>query len=381
MSLDATAPAGPDEEGSSPSRWRRLRRRLRLGSRAITMGASGVLAFALLAVMLAVPVPYAVEGPGPTFNTLGTVQQHPLISIEGTRTYPTDGQLRLTTVSSAGGPGFPVNAGSVIRGWLSPSMLVQPVEAVFGTNLTEEQRQHVTSAQMTSSQRNATAAALTALGYTVPATMTIVGAYPDYNAAGVVRNGDVITALRTDTGEHQVQTYSQLTRALADTPPGTAVTLVVQRDGESTPLTIRTSEGPGGDSVLGVALDVQFDFPVEVDIEIDNVGGPSAGTMFALGIMDLLTPGAMTGGHVVAGTGTITPDGQVGPIGGITLKMKGAVRDGAEYFLAPASNCSQVAGHVPEGLQVIRIETLDQAHQAVQAIADGEAGSLPGCAG
>lgn len=345
------------------------------------MGISGVLAFALLAVMLSLPVPYAVEGPGPTFNTLGKVQDHRLISIDGEDTYSSDGQLRLTTVTSAGGPGFPVNAGSVIRGWLSPDMLVQPAEAVFGPDLTETERQHMTTVQMTSSQRNATAAALTALGYKVPATMTIVGAYPQYDAADVVQEGDVITGLKTDDGEHELNSYTQLAAVLADTEPDSTVTLQVERDGEAKSLQIRTSQNPHGGSVLGVALDVQFDFPVDVDIEIDNVGGPSAGTMFALGIMDLLTPGSMTGGHVVAGTGTITPDGQVGPIGGITLKMKGAVRDGAEYFLAPASNCSQVAGHVPEGLQVIRIETLKQAHDAVRAIAKGNAEDLPGCAG
>lgn len=380
MSLDPAAPTEPTGNGGSRSRLQRFRHRYRIGARAITMGISGLLAFGLLVVMLGLPVPYAVEGPGPTFNTLGEVSDHPLISIDGTKTYSSDGQLRLTTVTSAGGPGFPVNAGSVIRGWLSPSMMVQPAEAVFGPELTEQEREHMTTAQMTSSQRNATAAALTALEYDVPATMEIVGAYPESGAAGIVQEGDVLTGLTTDSGEHQLDSYTELSEILADTPAGSTVTLEVERAGERTPLSIRTSQGPQGGSLLGVALDVQFDFPVDVDIEIDNVGGPSAGTMFALGIMDLLTPDSLTGGHVVAGTGTISPDGRVGPIGGITLKMKGAVRDGAEYFLAPASNCSQVAGHVPEDLQVIRVATLSEAHEAVQAIAAGDTTDLPDCA-
>src|SRR5699024_7559359 len=224
MSFEPAAAPEPEEDGGSSSRWRRLRRRYRVGPRGITMGISGVLAFALLAVMLSLPVPYAVEGPGPTFNTLGKVQDHRLISIDGQDTYSSDGQLRLTTVTSAGGPGFPVNAGSVIRGWLSPDMLVQPAEAVFGPDLTEAERQHMTTVQMTSSQRNATAAALTALGYKVPATMTIVGAYPQYDAADVVQEGDVITGLKTDDGEHELNSYTQLAAVLADTAPDSTVT-------------------------------------------------------------------------------------------------------------------------------------------------------------
>lgn len=157
--------------------------------------------------------------------------------------------------------------------------------------------------------------------------------------------------------------------------------MTVDRGGEPTDLEIRTGDDGQGGSVLGVYLNAEFDYPIDVQIEIDNVGGPSAGTMFALGIIDLLTPEPMAGGHVVAGTGMITPDGQVGPIGGVRLKMLGALRDGAEYFLAPASNCDEVVGHVPAGLQVIRMATLAEAQEAVQAIAEGTAADLPSCAG
>ena len=104
-------------------------------------------------------------------------------------------------------------------------------------------------------------------------------------------------------------------------------------------------------------------------IHAGNVGGPSAGTMFALGIYDTLTPGAMTGGQQIAGTGTIDPAGKVGPIGGIRQKLVGARDGGADCFLAPADNCDEVVGHVPDGLQVVRISTFDEARQAVEAIA------------
>lgn len=134
MSLDPSAPP-------PVSRWQRLRGRYRIGTRAITMTAAGLVSFGLLVPMLLLPVPYAVEASGPTFNTLGTVAEHPLIVIDGAQTFPDDeGQLRLTTVTSAGGPGFPVTAGSVLRGWLSGHMLVQPAEAVFAPDVTEEER-------------------------------------------------------------------------------------------------------------------------------------------------------------------------------------------------------------------------------------------------
>ena len=98
-----------------------------------------------------------------------------------------------------------------------------------------------------------------------------------------------------------------------------------------------------------MVLQYKFKFPFDVKISLDKVGGPSAGMMFALGIVDTVTPGDLTGGKHVAGTGTITPDGAVGPIGGIGQKMVGARSGGATMFLAPAANCDDVVGHIPDG--------------------------------
>jgi PDZ domain-containing protein len=101
--------------------------------------------------------------------------------------------------------------------------------------------------------------------------------------------------------------------------------------------------------------------------------------MFALGIIDKLTPGDLTGGKKIAGTGTIDPDGVVGPIGGIRQKLVGARDAGARYFLAPADNCSEVVKHIPDGLTVVKVATLNAARDAVTAIAAGKADTLPGC--
>src|SRR5690625_2242549 len=229
----------PSVSPPARSRWRRIRQRYRISARAITMTAAGLVSFGLLVPMLLVPVPYAVEASGPTFNTLGEVADHPLISIDGADTYPDDdGQLRLTTVTTAGGPAFPVTAGSVLRGWLSSHMLVQPAEAVFRPDITEEERSEVATQQMASSQQNATVAALTEHGYEVPATLTEIGSAPDSDAHGVVQADDVITALTTPSGEHTIETYQDLSDALAVTTPGSTLTMTVARDGAATILQI-----------------------------------------------------------------------------------------------------------------------------------------------
>ena len=123
-----------------------------------------------------------------------------------------------------------------------------------------------------------------------------------------------------------------------------------------------------GDKRIGVTPGVGYDFPFDVTIQLDSVGGPSAGLMFALGIIDTLTPGFLQGGADVAGTGTINQAGEVGPIGGIRQKLIGADDNGADWFLAPADNCDEVTGHVPDGMTVFSIRTLDDALAALDAI-------------
>ena len=341
------------------------------------------LATTVLAVAcLAVPAPYAVRLPGPTVDTLGTSGDTPLITIEDEETFPSDGELRLTTVSVMGGPGYPVGAAQVLRGWWDDRITVVPRESVFPPDRTREEVDQQSQAQMVSSQENATIAALTALDYEVPVTLVIAEAVAGGPSEGVVEADDVITSVTIGSGDSvPVKDLADLTDLLKETDAGTEVTLGVLRDGEAQDLSILTAARDDGESgsVIGVLIDPEFDFPVQVDIEISNIGGSSAGTMFALGIMELLTEGDATGGHVIAGTGTMDASGQVGPIGGIVQKMNGSIRDGAEYFLAPASNCAEVVGNVPNGLQVIKIETLDQAWEAVQAIGEGTAADLPTC--
>ena len=141
----------------------------------------------------------------------------------------------------------------------------------------------------------------------------------------------------------------------------------MRRDGSERTVQARTAEVDGR-TVIGVSLRLDYDLPVDVTINTGSVGGPSAGLMFSLAIYDVLTPGELTGARDIAGTGTMEDDGSVGPIGGIRQKLVGARAAGADYFLAPAENCDEVIGHVPDGLRVVRVATFDEGLGAVEAI-------------
>ena len=135
---------------------------------------------------------------------------------------------------------------------------------------------------------------------------------------------------------------------------------------------------------MGVFVGTGFEFPFEVSVAIDDsIGGPSAGLMFALSVYDRLTPGSLTGGAVVAGTGALDRDGRVGPIGGIQQKVAGAADADAELFLVPPDNC-EAALEAPDSaldrLRLVRTPTLRSALRSVQTYADDPSAELPRCA-
>jgi Lon-like protease len=334
---------------------------------------SAVLIAALTALL---PVKYAVLHPGPVLNTLGAVKGKKLIVITGRKTYPTSGQLDLTTVSVVGGPDRPITLVQVISGWLDRTTAVVPQEEVFAPGQTQQQSDAENKAEMVSSQESATAAAMATLGIKVPTILTVDGVEPSAPAAKVLEQGDVI---RTVNGK-AITDLAKLRTVLEATKAGADVEIEVRRKSADKSLTVKTIPSPqDGRTVLGVFIDPTFSFPFSVKIQIEDIGGPSAGTMFALGIIDTLTEGDLTGGKKIAGTGTIDADGLVGPIGGIRQKLVGARRAGARYFLAPADNCVEVRKHVPDGLTVVKVDTLTTARDAVAAIAQNRANTLPGC--
>lgn len=318
-------------------------------------------------VMMLLPVPYAAVVAGPTANTLSDHDGAPLIAIADQQTYPTDGALDLTTVRIFGGPRSRVTPWQMVTGWLDPDEQVVPSRLLFPPQQTAEQEAEENRVLMVGSQQSATVAALRSLGYTVGEEVRVAGFTPDSPSEGTLEQGDVVLSVSGVPTPDGDTLRTELQKVTAGEP----APMVVERDGSARPVSPPTRRSSAGATVLGVLVEPVYTYPFPVTIKIEDVGGSSAGTMFALGIVDKLTPGSLTGGRTVAGTGEIDADGNVGPIGFIQQKMIGAKRDGATVFLAPRENCDEVVGHVPEGLSVVAVSTLTQARDALQQISEG----------
>jgi PDZ domain-containing protein len=338
-----------------------------MSRRSLTLAIAGLATVAAIAVAVLFPVPYVILTPGPTLNTLGKDSSgQPLISITGHPTYPPKGHLNLVTISYQGGPGSNMNIFQALRGWLSSSEAVVPQSELFPPGQTAQQTQAQDTEQMASSQELATAAALTQLHIKYQTQVEVLSTVAGYPASSVLKSGDVIEAVdgKPVTGE------SSLSSMITAHPVGSTVQLEVLRAGKTLTIPV-ASKSSGGSAVIGVQVQEQYKFPFNVQISVGDIGGPSAGMMFALGIIDKLTPLNLTGGQFIAGTGEITAAGQVQPIGGIQQKMVGARDAGATVFLAPAGNCADTAGAVPAGLRVVKVSTLSQAVSDLEAIKAG----------
>ncbi|MDQ0575910.1 YlbL family protein [Agromyces albus] len=363
----------PSPHAPSSARYERRPLRERIGWASLTIATAVAVVFALL------PTPYVIERPGPVYDTLGTADRDgeavPLIEIPDERTYPTDGELNLLTVSVIGLPGQTPNWLEVLAAWMDRTRSVVPVETVFPAGVSNEDRDAQNEAAMVDSQQDAIAAALVELGYDFPRDVTVAGLLDDSPADGAIAEGDVIVSVNGQA----VHSVDELRGAVQENGTDAAASLVIVRDGVEQAVEV-TPVDRGGTSVIGVGVRMRYEFPIDVELQLDNVGGPSAGMMFALGVVDKLTPGAMTGGENVAGTGTIDSAGEVGPIGGIRQKLWGASDAGADWFLAPEANCGEVVGHVPDGLEVFAVSTLEEARTVVEDLADGAVtGSYPSC--
>lgn len=338
----------------------------------------GYLLLALLTILVLVgaylPAPYLIERPGPAFNVLGQNQQTPIITVSGAKTYATDGALDLLTVDLVGSPQRTPTWFELAGAYLDSSQNIIPLEEVYPPNQNSTDVAKQNALMFEDSQQQATAVALKALGYTYQMELYVDSLAPGGPATGVLKPGDVILSA----AGQSVASIDAL-RALVQTTKGKPVVIEGTRDGKAFTVSIKPKQDSGKWRV-GIYAGSRFKFPIKVDLQLADVGGPSGGTMFALGIYDKLTPGNLTGGEIIAGTGTIDQTGAVGPIGGIRQKMYGAQRAGAAWFLAPATNCDEVIGHVPNGLQVVSVKTFTDALTAVKQIAAKKSvAGLPTC--
>lgn len=337
---------------------------------------AGTLVGAGLLVATLLPVPYVVLRPGPVFDTLGSVGDQPVISISGAPTYPTSGRLDLTTVSESGGPRSRISVIDALRGWFDPDVAVVPTRLLYAPDTTPDQVEEEGAVEMVDSQDAAEVAALRQVGLPVTPTVEIAEVSADGASAGKIEVGDRVVSV----DGVEVSTPEQVSEGVTTHRPGEQVRVGYVRKGVpgEVVVTTKASDSDPAKPRIGVVLRVGYTSPVTIDITLDDVGGPSAGLMFSLGIVDQLTPGALTGGRHVAGTGTIDADGEVGPIGGIHQKMAGARDAGASVFLVPQGNCSEARTDPPEGLRLVAVKTLDAAVEALEAIDSGQ-GAVPTC--
>lgn len=381
MTLFYSSTSDPDEQQATSAELARLERAHKRSQRGwLALG----LSFVILLGLALWPTSYVIQQPGPVFNTLGTVEiddkEVPMITVDGAKTYETSGALDMLTVQAVGNPEQRPNWFEITLAWLNPSKTVVPLEAVFPVGETTEQRDAENAALMVDSQQDAVAAALTTLGYDFPAQLTVGQVADGAPADGELKVEDEIISVN----DVPVTDLASLRGAIAANGTETPAAFGIVRDGVPMSISLIPAPATAADGtktgVIGIATKMVYDFPIDVTIQLDNVGGPSAGMMFALGIVDKLTEGELNGGADVAGTGTIDAAGAVGAIGGIRQKLFGAVDAGAEYFLAPETNCNEVVGHVPDGLRVFSVATLDDAVAVLDAIADeSDLDELPTC--
>ncbi len=325
-----------------------------------------ILVFGVL--LTVVTVPFVSLGPGPTFDTLGEVDGRQVVDIQGTQTHPTSGHLNMTTVSQRDD----LSLGEALTLWLSGQEQLVPRDLVYPPGKSREEVDKANNADFKNSEDSAAFAALGYLKY--PAAVTIATVSDPGPSAGKLKVGDAIDMVDGT----PVANVDQFTGLLKKTQPGQVVTIDYRRKNEPAG-TAHITLGANKDrdyGYMGVAvLDAPW-APFAVNFNLANVGGPSAGLMFSLAVVDKLTTGDLAGSTFVAGTGTISVDGKVGPIGGITHKMDAARAAGATVFLVPAKNCYE-ANSDNAGLRLVKVETLSQAVDALHALTSG--GQLPSC--
>ena len=331
------------------------------------------------------PMPFVTMQPGPTVDILGTFRSKPIVEVDGARSYKPDGELRLVTVSEST-PDHEVLLPEALQAWWSPDAALIPRDAVYQDASTSESERALAAAQMVTSQDTAVAAALRRLGYKLKTFPEVIGLTPGGPSDGKLELRDRIVAI----SGRPTRTIESVFAALKGVEPGTTLPVTVERGSFDKPtkktVRITTIKDPdpdnGGRALIGIYPGTGYRFPFTVSVGIDDgIGGPSAGLMFALAIYDTLTPGNLTGGRDVAGTGTITDTGQVGAIGGIQQKIVGAQRDGATLFLVPPDNCADALGAPvsDDEIRLVRAPTLASAISSVKAYAADKSADLPRC--
>jgi PDZ domain-containing protein len=350
-----------------------------MSRRTVSSLVASVLLVVLFFAAVSVPVPYVTMSPGPTVDVLAEARGEEIVQVEGHERYPTEGRLELTTIKITG-PDQEVSLLQALTAWFDDSRAVYPRSAFYAPDESEQDVETEGAVQMVSSQDTAVAVALTELGYELEQTIEVLAVTPDSPADGELEVRDQILSVNG----RPVDSSVEVARLVRRTPEGEAATFVVRRDGRKQTVEVvpEPSEERPEVQRVGIVVGPSYEFPFDVSLNIDDrIGGPSAGLIFSLAVYDTLTPGSLTGGAAVAGTGTIAEDGTVGPIGGIQQKIIAAADSGAELFLVPPGNCESAAalGLDEEEMRLVKAPTMSSAVTSIKTYVEDPDAPLPSC--
>ncbi len=315
-------------------------------------------------------VPYAAQGKGPTFNTLGEVDGKPVVEISGAEEDEVSGNLNMTTVSVRTN----MTLAQALGRWLFTDDTLVPLEQIFPPGQSQESVQKRNEAAFAASESNATVSAMNYLKR--PTEAMVLDVSEDSPAQDKVHVNDVIRKL----DGVEITKPGELAEEIRKHQPGEEVTITVGRQNRERELKVKLVEKPenlrepgekGPAAFLGVTSVAQPADGLRVEYNLTDIGGPSAGLMFSLAVVDKLSPGELTDGQFIAGTGTIDSEGKVGPIGGITHKIRAAEEAGAKVFLVPADNCNEAISVDTDGIELVKVDSLEDAIEDLNAIKDG----------
>ncbi len=326
-----------------------------------------IVAFGVLLAL--VTVPYVSLGPGPTFDTLGKIDGKQVVDIEGTDVQKTSGHLNMTTVSQRDN----LTLGQALTLWMSGREQLVPRDLVYPPDKTKDEIDKANNQDFKRSEDSAEYAALGYLKYAPAVTVETVS--KDGASAGKLKEGDAIDAVNGT----PVSDMKQFQALMEKTKPGDEVVLDFRRKNAPPGVTtVKLGSAPDKEQgVLGIGVVEAPWAPFTIAFNLANIGGPSAGLVFSLAVIDKLTTGDLSGSEFVAGTGTIDADGKVGSIGGITHKIVAAQEAGATVFLVPAENCDEAKSAHEDGMDLVKVENLGGAVDALKALSAG--GEAPRC--
>ncbi|WP_182380089.1 PDZ domain-containing protein [Nocardioides sp. WS12] len=342
--------------------------------RLIAVCIAGPLVLILGGVALAVPLPFASYSPGPTFDVLGKdADEAELVQVDGHKAYYDDGQIRFTTVVASSN-GQKLSLGDAMSRWLDRDKAILPYDVVHPPDQSAEDEEAEGAIQMTTSQDVAKAIALKELGTDVPTAVQVAAVSEGGPAEGKLLVHDIFQ----EVDGTPITTGDDVVKAVRKHTDTSNVEFKILRDGRELNVRVKPKIEEGTPRV-GVSVGLGYDFPFKITLRVDpSVGGPSAGLMFSLAIYDTLTPGSLTGGEIIAGTGELQPDGTVGPIGGIEQKIAGAQEAGAKLFFVPKANCPDVKDLDPD-LRLVKATTMHEARLALEKWAGDHDAKLPTC--